>query len=311
MTMNKRQKQVQKSLLKDEVEVLKAIERAYEEAIDGVNKILLELLARKDTQNLQSIIYQIKWQEHIKKELQTYLDVLRDKNYTTIDEYLHDCYENGHIGTLFDLQGQGVPLIIPLDQEEIITSVTLNSKLSQPLYNSLGYNVEVLKLDLTRELSRGVAQSLTYKEIARNIQNTTGIDKNKAMRIAKTEGHRVSQEATYNVQKKAKERGADIVKQWDSTLDGKTRDSHRVVDGEIRELEEKFSNGLMFPSDPNGTAGEVINCRCALLQRAKWTLTDEQFTKQARINGRNELQHFESISDYNKFKEAFWGVDKK
>ena len=308
--MNKRQKQVQKSLLNDEMEVLNAIENAYKDAIDGVDKVLLELLARKDIQNLQSIIYQIKWQEHIKKELKIYLDELQNKNYTTIDEYLQHCYENAHIGTLFDLQGQGVPLIIPLDQEQIISSVTLNSKLSQPLYNSLGYNTEVLKLDLTRELSRGVAQSLTYKEIARNIQNTCGVDKNKAMRIAKTEGHRISQEATYNVQKKAKERGADIVKQWDSTLDGKTRDSHRAVDGEVRELEEKFSNGLMFPSDPNGTAGEVINCRCALLQRAKWALSDEQFTKQARINGKNELQHFESISDYNKFKEAFWGVNK-
>lgn len=310
MTMNKRQKQVQKSLLKDEIEVLKTIENAYEDAIDGVDNIILELLARKDTQNLQSIIYQIKWQEHIRKELKIYLDELQNKNYTTIDEYLQHCYENAHIGTLFDLQGQGVPLIIPLDQEQIISSVTLNSKLSQPLYNSLGYNTEILKLDITRELSRGVAQGLTYKEMARNIQNITGVDKNKAMRIARTEGHRVSQEATYNVQLKAKERGADIVKQWDSTLDGKTRDSHRAVDGEVRELEEKFSNGLMFPSDPNGQASEVVNCRCALLQRAKWALSDEQFTKQARINGKNELQHFESISDYKKFKEAYWGVNK-
>ena len=136
------------------------------------------------------------------------------------------------------------------------------------------------------------------------------MDMNKAMRIAKTEGHRVSQEATYNVQKKAKERGAEIVKQWDSTLDSKTRDSHRKVDGEIRELDEKFSNGLMFPGDKGAPARETVNCRCVLLQRAKWALSDEQFTKQARVNGRNELQHFESIDDYNKFKKEFWGVNK-
>ena len=131
---------------------------------------------------------------------------------------------------------------------------------------------------------------------------------NKCARIVKTEGHRVSQEATYNAQVKAIERGADVKKQWDSTLDGRTRDTHRKVDGEIREVHEKFSNGLMFPSDPDGQAHEVINCRCALLQRASWNLTDEQFTKMARVNGRNELQHFESVDDYNKFKEAFWGV---
>ena len=31
----------------------------------------------------------------------------------------------------------------------------------------------------------------------------------------------------------------------------------------------------MFPGDPNGGAAEVINCRCALLQRARWALDDE------------------------------------
>lgn len=306
--MNKRQRQVQKSLLKDELEVLKELERAYEEALKDIDKFLLELLGRKDTQNLQSIIYQMKYQKHIRNEVSTLLDILREKNYNTIDEYLQNCYQNGHIGCLFDLQGQGVPLMIPLDQEQMISAITLNSKLSAPLYNALGYDLDVLKVDVTRELSRGIAQSLPYKDIARNLKNATGLSYNKCARIVKTEGHRVSQEATYNAQVKAIERGADVKKQWDSTLDSRTRDTHRKVDGEIREVHEKFSNGLMFPSDPDGQAHEVINCRCALLQRASWNLTDEQFTKMARINGRNELQHFESIDDYNKFKEAFWGV---
>ena len=89
--MNKRQKKVKKSLLKNEVQVLKTIENAYNEAIQGIDKVILELLSRKDTQNLQSIIYQVKWQEHIKEELKAYLDVLHEKNYTTIDEYQKDC----------------------------------------------------------------------------------------------------------------------------------------------------------------------------------------------------------------------------
>lgn len=306
--MNKRQRQVQKSLLKDELEVLKELERAYEEALKDIDKFLLELLGRKDTQNLQSIIYQMEYQKHIRNEVSTLLDILREKNYNTIDEYLQNCYQNGHIGTLFDLQGQGVPLMIPLDQEQMISAITLNSKLSAPLYNALGYDLDVLKVDVARELSRGIAQSLPYKDIARNLKNATGLSYNKCARIVKTEGHRVSQEATYNAQVKAIKRGADVKKQWDSTLDGRTRDTHRKVDGEIREVHEKFSNGLMYPSDPDGQAHEVINCRCCLLQRAKWNLTDGEFTKQARVNGRNELQHFESIDDYNKFKEAFWGV---
>ena len=306
--MNRRQKQVQQSLLKNELEVIKDLEKSYKQAIKDIDGVIAGLMARKDTENLQAIIYQIKYQNALKSELEGFLNVLHTRNYQLIDDYLKGCYENAHIGTLFDLQGQGVPLMLPLNQEQMISAITLNSKLSAPLYNTLGYNVDFLKTSVRMEISRGIAQALSYQEIARNIKNTTNVDYNKTLRIAKTEGHRIQCESAYNVQVRAKQKGATIVKQWDSTLDSRTRESHQKLDGEIVNVNEKFSNGLMYPGDPNGSASEVVNCRCALLQRAKWALTDEEFTK---INGKtNELQHFESVDDYNKFKNIFWEVTK-
>ena len=307
--MNNRQLQVQKSLLKNEKAVIKQLEKSYQEAIADIDKYILQLLARKDTENLQSIIYQVKYQEAIKKELESYLTVLHSKNFETLDEYLKECYEQAHIGTLFDLQGQGIPLILPLDQEQMISAITLNSRLSAPLYNALGYNIDVLKLNVLQEISRGIAQGLSYQEMARNLKNVTNVDYNKTLRIAKTEGHRIQQEATYNVQKRAIEKGANIVKQWDSTLDGKTRPTHRALDGQIIGVDEYFKSEsgykALYPSG-FGVASEDCNCRCCLLQRAKWALSDEEFTK---MNGKtNELQHFESVDDYNKFKKVFWGV---
>ena len=309
--MNSRQKQVQMSLLKNEKAVIKQLEQSYKDAIADIDKYILQLLARKDTENLQSIIYQIKYQEAIKKELESYLKVLHSKNFNTVDEYLKECYEQAHIGTLFDLQGQGIPLILPLDQEQMISAITLNSKLSEPLYNALGYNVDALKLDVLREISRGIAQGLSYQEMARNLKNVTNVDYNKTLRIAKTEGHRIQQEATYNVQKRAIAKGAKVVKQWDSTLDGKTRPTHRALDGQIVGVDEYFKSEsgykALYPGN-FGIPSEDCNCRCCLLQRAEWALSDEEFTK---MNGKtNELQHFESIDDYNKFKKTFWEVSK-
>lgn len=299
------------SLLKNEKAVIKQIEKTYQEAIAEIDKFILQLLARKDTENLQSIIYQVKYQQAIKKELESFLKVLHSKNFKTVDEYLKECYEQAHIGTLFDLQGQGIPLILPLDQEQIVKAVVLNSKLSAPLYNSLGYNVDVLKINVMMEISRGIAQGLSYQEIARNLTNVTNVDYNKTLRIAKTEGHRIQQEATYNVQQRAIEKGADVVKQWDSTLDGRTRPTHQALDGVIVGVDEYFispSGGEALYPGGFGIAKEDCNCRCVLLQRAKWALSDEEFTK---MNGKtNELQHFENVSDYNKFKELFWEVGK-
>lgn len=49
--------------------------------------------------------------------------------------------------------------------------------------------------------------------------------------------------------------------EWASAGDELVRDLH-MIDGERRRIEERFSNGLRYPGDPEGAAGNVINCRC-------------------------------------------------
>ena len=309
--MNKRQKQVQQSLLNSEIDVLNALEESYQKALNDINGVIAKLLARKDTENLQAIIYQLKYQRLLKSEIEGFLNALHTQNYQLIDDYLKDSYITAHIGTLFDLQGQGVPLILPLNQEQMISAITLNSKLSAPLYNSLGYDVEHLKINVVSEISRGIAQRLSYAEMARNLSAKTKLPMKRTFNIARTEGHRIQQEATYNLQARAKEKGAKIFKQWDSTLDRKTRPTHRELDGQMIGVNDYFhSSGggkALYPGG-FGDPKEDCNCRCCLVQVAEWELSDDAFTK---MNGETgELQYFESIDDYNKFKKKFWEVTK-
>lgn len=309
--MNKRQKQVQQSLLNSEIDVLNALEKSYQKALNDINGVIAKLLARKDTENLQAIIYQLKYQKLLKSEIEGFLNALHTQNYQLIDDYLKDSYITAHIGTLFDLQGQGVPLILPLDQEQMISAITLNSKLSEPLYNSLGYDVEHLKINVVSEISRGIAQRLTYAEMARNLSAKTSLPMKRTKLIARTEGHRIQQEATYNLQTRAVQKGAKIFKQWDSTLDRKTRPTHRDLDGQMIGVNDYFhSSGggkALYPGDFNNPA-EDCNCRCCLVQVAEWELSDDEFTKMNGVT--NELQHFKSIDDYNNFKKKFWEVTK-
>lgn len=57
----------------------------------------------------------------------------------------------------------------------------------------------------------------------------------------------------------------ELEKEWMATLDGRTRHSHAVLDGEHVPNNKKFSNGCRFPGDPQGPAAEVYNCRCTLV----------------------------------------------
>nr|WP_243861647.1 phage minor head protein [Coprococcus comes] len=124
------------------------------------------------------------------------------------------------------------------------------------------------------------------------------------IRIARTEGHRIQNEAALDGQHEAKKKGADIVKQWDSTLDGRTRDEHRECDGQIREIDEPFDVGgeKMQAPGVGGSAKNVCNCRCCLLQRAKWALDEDELEE---LKERAAFFGLDKSKDFEEFKQKY------
>jgi len=314
--MNKRQKLVQQAFLNNEEEVLKNLESIYSESLADIEKKAkklqeeieeLDKLAKLSISDEEkevllsrkrSKVYQKQYQEALKKQVNEILDKMHTEEFKTVSEYLDKCYEEGFVGTMYDLQGQGIPLITPIDQESMVRAIQLDSKISKGLYKRLGEDVSRLKKMIASDVSRGISTGMTFKQIAGQLKAKTNIGYNNAVRIARTEGHRIQCQAGMDACYKAKEKGADVVKQWDATLDSRTRESHQAVDGQIRELDEKFSNGLMFPGDPSGGAAEVINCRCALLQRARKALDEEELEelkKRAEYFGLDKSDTFEDF----------------
>ena len=319
--MNKKQKEVELAKLKAEEKELKHLKAIYNKAADDIaeklrisngkiNVLLKNFDELDDVQKsiLQSQIYQRNFQLSLKKQIDGFLSDLQKDQYKSIDEYLKGCYETGFLGTMYDLHGQGIPLVFPIDQKQAAAAIKLDPKISKNLYTKLGEDVGMLKKRIANNVSRGIATASEYKVIARNIAADSNVGFNRAMRIARTEGHGVQVQAAVDVQHKAKKKGADIVKQWDAALDGRTRESHRRVDGEIRELDEKFSNGMMYPSDSAGGAAEVVNCRCALLQRARWALDEDELEtlkERAAYYGLDKTKNFDDFKQkYLKAAEA-------
>lgn len=271
--MNQRQKEILQAQLNSEKAVLKKLEANYQDALDEINSKIELLMARQDA-DMQHVIYQVEYQKALKTQVQSILEQLQTNEFETVSEYLAQSYEDGFIGTMYDLQGQGLPLVFPIDQEAVVAAIQQDTKLSEDLYSAMGHDIKELKKKITGEISRGLSSGQMYNEIARNVSSWARIPKNNAMRIARTEAHRIQCKAASDAQYKAKEKGADVVKVWDSSLDGKTRKSHRKLDGQIRELDEPFEvdgHKAMMPGD-FGRPEEDINCRCAILQRARWAL---------------------------------------
>lgn len=304
--MNHRQTVVQQAQLNEEKKTIRELKQVYGQAKKDCEAKIRELASRTDMENLQTIIYQKQYQEALKKQLDGVLDNLQSKQFTTVADYLMGSYENGFFGTLYDLQGQGIPLIFPFDQKQAVLAIQTNSKLSKSLYDKMGENVDHLKKSIRAELSRGVSNGSSWMDVAGRIARGMNSPYDKALNrtivIARTEGHRIQQQATLDCQHKAKDKGADVLKQWDATLDRKTRPWHAEADGQTVELDEYFSVGGEKMSAPGvgGTARNVCNCRCCLVQRARWALSDMDYTKMNGDTG--ELVKLKE-SDYTKFKE--------
>ena len=106
----------------------------------------------------------LKYQRVLESQIEAILDKLNTNQYETIEQYLKDCYEDGFIGTLYSMQGQGVPILFPIDQKQVLQSIYLDSKISKNLYTKLGIDIKNLKKTIRDEISRGVASGIGYAD---------------------------------------------------------------------------------------------------------------------------------------------------
>ena len=130
------------------------------------------------------------------------------------------------------------------------------------------------KQKLSSAIAQGILQGETTDEIAQRLAAVTDMDRNSAVRNAATMTTSAQNAGRVDGMKRAERMGVNLLQMWIATLDGHTRYSHRQVDGELRAIGKKFTNGLLYPGDPNGPPEEVYNCRCVIAAKVSGTDVD-------------------------------------
>lgn len=125
--------------------------------------------------------------------------------------------------------------------------------------------IETTRKQIVELIKAGYEQGKTQREIVDAILNAVpSLSKVRADRIARTETHGAANNGS---QQAARSLKVPMRREWISAWDERTRRTHALADGQKVGMDEAFVVGataLMFPGDPNGPAGEVINCRCAV-----------------------------------------------
>lgn len=280
--MTPAQKQTTQYELLSEKKVMEQLERSYQKALEAVKDRLRQLDERTDVENRQAVAYQKEFQQGLQKQLERILGKLHSKTYRTVQEYLQDCYLTGHTAVLYELQSDGLRLSLPIPQDKVYQAAINDTKLVKPLYDSIGEDFAGLKKHITDIVSAGFASGASYGDMANqitgkmigNYATMRGGALGRAKLIVRTEGNRIANAARLETARTAKQQGADLVKQWDSTMDKKTRPHHVQLDGQVRELDEPFEVDGRKAQAPGrfGIASEDINCRCHAYSRPRWAV---------------------------------------
>jgi SPP1 gp7 family putative phage head morphogenesis protein len=134
------------------------------------------------------------------------------------------------------------------------------------------------KRHINSAITQGILQGEGIPKIAKRLERATNMDRSVAIRNARTCVTSAQNAGRLDAMKRERDMGIAIKKVWLATLDSRTRDSHVALDGEERELEENFSNGLIAPANDGGVGkpDQCYNCRCRLGRqfdkyRTDWT----------------------------------------
>lgn len=154
-----------------------------------------------------------------------------------------------------------------------------------------GIDLEYGRKKITACITTGVLQGESIGKIANRLQDSiVDMNRTSALRTARTAVTGAQNAGRLDTYYAAQKKGITLQKEWLATLDGRTRDSHRWLDGKKADIDKRFPNGCRYPGDPQGPASEVYNCRCTLVSDIAG-VEAEPIERRARdpVTGKNEL----------------------
>lgn len=120
----------------------------------------------------------------------------------------------------------------------------------------------------TAAVTQSILQGESVPNAAKRLTNVLNMGKSMATRAARTAMTSAENAGRVDSYKRAKAMGIDLEQEWMATLDGRTRYSHRELDGQHVPVGGKFEvegHEIEFPGDPKAHPSETYGCRCTLV----------------------------------------------
>ena len=236
----------------------------------------------------------IKWRQNAVASGKRYQELARtlaqdltktnEKAMSIVNGYIPEAYAINRNFTVFQMDVAGVPIngsFTLYDRHTVEKLVEERKTLLPKPKVDIPKDERWNKQHIRGAITQGVLQGESIPQIAKRLENVVGMDHRAAVRNARTAMTGAQNRGRVDGYADAKKRGVNVMQEWLATHDGRTRQSHLLIEGERVEVGEQFSNGCEYPGDPEGPPEEVYNCRCTLIP----FLPDYDFSKEDNEKG--------------------------
>lgn len=191
----------------------------------------------------------------------------------SMSQAIKDVYLDGYYMTAWAVEAEAqAKLAYSAVRPETLTAMLANPVAGLTLNNRLERQRADIVYKIQQQVTVGLQQNKTYASMAKVLKEELEGDAVKAMRIVRTEGHRVQESAKHDAMEHANKNGVITMKQWNSLEDErvrrrpKSKADHKKLNNKKIAMDDLFDDGLSKGKAPGDlpAAGSSINCRCFL-----------------------------------------------
>ena len=204
----------------------------------------------------------------------------------------------GNVG--FDLWDERTVRRLIVDNPEVMPYYPPEKALKRGI--DLAYGKKQISASVTSSILQGKSIPRIAKDLKTRIPE---MNKASAVRTARTAVTGAQNAGRMDSYVAAEKMGIKVRKEWLATIDGRTRHSHAMLDGQAVDIDKPFKvdgEEIMFPGDTSAPGYLVYNCRCSL--GAVIDGVDDSTAKRRVKN--TETGKYELVSDMTYQEWAGW-----
>ncbi|MFT8316648.1 MAG: minor capsid protein [Sporolactobacillus sp.] len=219
-------------LLMDKKVDMKDIYNAYSQALDDIRTGMAKIYAQYSVDGKLQVNLQQRYTilQRLEKKLTQMYQTLGKVDFDTTSKILKDVYSESYYRTAYVIdRGTSVEIAFKLLTPTMINAAVDTAIDGTMFSDRIWHNKEILVNRLKNLLEKAIIQGTDPQTLAKLLKNEFGVSANESKRLINTELARVVAQGNDSIYKQS-----GVVKQvmWDATLDNKTSQICRHLDGE-------------------------------------------------------------------------------